>query len=54
LNFFCDGHRVLHAFEPFSGGGKEPLIDIKEAVKRNPSSKKCDDLLFEIKSAMNE
>jgi tetratricopeptide (TPR) repeat protein len=30
------------------------LIDIKEAVKRNPSSKKYDDLLFEIKSAMNE
>lgn len=30
------------------------LIDIKEAVKRNPSSKKYDDLLFEIKSAMNK
>ena len=30
------------------------LIDIKEAAKRNPSSKKYDDLLFEIKSEMTK
>ena len=28
------------------------LADVKEAVKRNPSNKKYDDLLFEIKSAL--
>lgn len=31
---------------------QQALIDIKEAAKRNPSNKKYDDLLFEIKSEM--